>query len=89
MKGWASQPTILINTFPPQQQQMFEKTLAALIRGNVGHFQHGGESSTMNIMMVKYLVALSTLVKNYDTLVGEPYFKDPPSTSQPSGFLTL
>jgi hypothetical protein len=79
--GSPSQPVVLTNPFP-QQQQMITQVPAPPPNGNA-------ESSTTNVMMVKSMVALTTREKNYDSQEGEPSSKDPPSTTPPNGPLTL
>lgn len=78
VKGGDSQPIVLTNLFPSQQQQMVAQTPAPLSGGTVGHSQQGGMSSATNSMIVNSIVALSMRAKNYDTLEREPSSKDRP-----------
>jgi hypothetical protein len=60
VKG-TSQPTVLTDPFPPQQQQMVAQTPAPPQGGNTGHSHHGdASSSTAQVFMCKEMVSLMT-----------------------------
>jgi hypothetical protein len=56
MKG-TSQPVVLIEPFPTQQQKMFAQNPAPLQGGNTGHSNHGDSSSRVSqVFMCKEIV---------------------------------
>jgi hypothetical protein len=58
LKG-TSQPVVLTDPFPPQQQQMVAQTPSPLQGGNIGHSHHGdASSSTTQVFMCKEMVSL-------------------------------
>jgi hypothetical protein len=67
LKG-TSQPVVLTDPFPPQQQQMVAQTPSPPQGGNRGHSHHGNASSSISqVFMCKEVVSLMTKDKTYDT----------------------
>jgi len=86
LKG-TSQPAMLTDPFPTQQQQMVAQNHAPLQGGNSSHFHHGDAySSITQVFMCKETIIIMTRAKTYDIppekhVVGGVI--DNPSTSTP------
>jgi hypothetical protein len=66
-----SQPVVLTNPFPPQQQTMVAQNPAPPQGGNTGHPPSGDASSSSHVYMFNGTVDLMTRTNTYDTPPGK------------------
>jgi len=66
LKG-TSQPVVLTNPFPTQQQKIIAQNPTPPQGSNVGHPHHGDVSSSTQVFVCKETISLMNRPKTYDT----------------------